>query len=374
MNRIILLILICCIKLHSQSTLITPGNSGNVQLPNLSNAQIQAINNPNSGAILFDNTFQVLRFFDGNSWVCVGCSQNTIQSIKLMRVKSFTLTSSGSTFFSSNIRDFKASDNAVGDAIDATNMQTAANGYLLNKSEIVVFDTNIPPQIANLNLSDVAKLLSQINWTFSYKYQQGVDVSVNSDHTNYRYLVRESGDFERKEGTILGTKVYKFTNKILEEKYQNVAVLIDNLINTNTNLNLLTLFGIDEISKYHIISTSPHFTVSSSGVLTFPSSQNKPQNAFGMIYLLPKSTNLPSFRLRVFTHKLPDATTRALYFNQDGSIKNRANYINNYFKNVVNTNIPKILHLSDGTTQGSRIKGIDDFDRIPPPTVGTEDL
>jgi hypothetical protein len=181
MNRIILLILICCIKLHSQSTLITPGNSGNVQLPNLSNAQIQAINNPNSGAILFDNTFQVLRFFDGNSWVCVGCSQNTIQSIKLMRVKSFTLTSSGSTFFSSNIRDFKASDNAVGDAIDATNMQTAANGYLLNKSEIVVFDTNIPPQIANLNLSDVAKLLSQINWTFSYKYQQGVDVSVNSE-------------------------------------------------------------------------------------------------------------------------------------------------------------------------------------------------
>jgi hypothetical protein len=374
MIRILLLLLLFSTELFAQSTLITPGTNGNIQLPNLTNAQIQAINNPQNGSIVFDKTFQVLRFFDGTSWVCVGCNPNSIQNIKYVKVKSFTLSSSGTNFTSTNIRDFKASDNAVGDVIDATTTPSSANGFLINKDEIIVLDSNIPSQILNQSLGDIAQLLNRVNWTFSYKYQQNVDVSVNSDHTNLVYLVREAGDFERREGVILGTKVYKFTNKLITEKYGNTVTLIDNLINSNSNLNLISLFGISEPSNYHVFSTSQFFPINSSGIMTFPASNNKPQNAYGLIYLLPKSMNLPSYRFRVFTHKLPDATTKALYFNQDGSIKNRTTYITNYFKNVVNNNIPKILHLSDGTTQGGRIKGIDDYDRIPPPTVGTEDL
>lgn len=369
MKKILQLIIILsyCQIAFTQSTLITPGSGGNIQVPNLSYSQIQAIVSPKKGMVVYDNTYNVLRYFNGSTFVCPDCTAEVVN--KKVRVKSFTLTLSNNNYYSSNIRDFKGSDNAVGDVIDATNTPTVANGYSLSNDEVIVFENVIPTQIQSLNFQQLGTLLGFVNWHSPVNYVQDVDVAVNSNETALTYTVREAGKYQRLEGNILGSKVYKFTNKLFIEKYISFQSIVDNLITNQTSTNVFSGFSITNSSQYQAMSTSPFFPVTSTGILTFPSGNGKPQNAFGIIYLLPMTANLPKYRLRVFTHRFPNTQTQTTYYNTNGTIKSRTTYINNYMKAIANANIPKMLHLVDGVTQNLKIA---DYNRVPPPTLGSE--
>lgn len=49
---------------------ITPNSNGNVGLPQLSDTQIKAINNPQKGSVVYDVTAGCVRYFDGEIWRC----------------------------------------------------------------------------------------------------------------------------------------------------------------------------------------------------------------------------------------------------------------------------------------------------------------
>ncbi len=70
-NKFAIIILIfISLNVLSQSTLITPGNGGNIQVPNLTYSQIIAITNPKKGMVAYDISFNCLRFFNGIEWIC----------------------------------------------------------------------------------------------------------------------------------------------------------------------------------------------------------------------------------------------------------------------------------------------------------------
>jgi hypothetical protein len=68
-----LLLFSVILKTKAQSSIIEPSN---LQLPNLSSTQIQAIELPQKGMMVFDKDVKTLRYFDGNAWVSNN-TQNT---------------------------------------------------------------------------------------------------------------------------------------------------------------------------------------------------------------------------------------------------------------------------------------------------------
>lgn len=54
----------------SQSTLITPGNKGNIKVPNLTYSQIIAIQSPETGMVAYDISYNCLRVYNGTQWIC----------------------------------------------------------------------------------------------------------------------------------------------------------------------------------------------------------------------------------------------------------------------------------------------------------------
>lgn len=64
----------------AQSTLITSGNQGTVQVPKLSYEQITAIQNPKAGMVAFDSTFRCLRYYTGTKWLCTSQSESNNSS------------------------------------------------------------------------------------------------------------------------------------------------------------------------------------------------------------------------------------------------------------------------------------------------------
>lgn len=61
---------------NAQSTLITSGNQGTVQVPKLSYDQITSIPNPKAGMVVFDSTFGCLRYYTGSKWLCTSQSES----------------------------------------------------------------------------------------------------------------------------------------------------------------------------------------------------------------------------------------------------------------------------------------------------------
>lgn len=350
----------------AQSVTITAGGSGNVKLPILTNSQITTFSNPQLGMMVFDQTFNVVRVFNGTGWVCLTCPSQPFASAQIANIKSFTLTqSTGNVYTASGIRDFKSSDNAIGD-IKTTLGGSAPNGFLLDNQEVIVFESTLSQVAQNLSSQEILHLVAQSPWVSSYIYNQPIDVAVKSDDTNLIYSVREAGNYERREGSIMGVKAYRFTNKVFTEKYAPFATVLDKIITVNTNVNLLSGMGITNTENYNIISNSPWFVVT-SGVLSFPRTTNKPQNNYGLIYFLPKSANLPAYRIRIFTHRA-SANTIGQYFDTNGNILNRTTYLDNYFGSVINANIPFMLYLPAGTNLRAVAA-----ERVPPPTAGTEE-
>jgi hypothetical protein len=75
MKKLILLLVLPFISL-AQSTLITAGTSGNVNLPNLTYNQILAIPSPQKGMQTFDTDYGCVRIYNGTSWRCHDTPQN----------------------------------------------------------------------------------------------------------------------------------------------------------------------------------------------------------------------------------------------------------------------------------------------------------
>ncbi len=73
---LILLFLLFCQIITAQSTLITSGSQGTVQVPKLSYDQITAIPNPKAGMVAFDSTFRCLRYYTGSKWLCTSQSES----------------------------------------------------------------------------------------------------------------------------------------------------------------------------------------------------------------------------------------------------------------------------------------------------------
>lgn len=68
--------LLLCQILNAQSTLITSGGEGTVQVPKLSYEQITSIQNPKAGMVAFDSTFRCLRYYTGTKWLCTSQSES----------------------------------------------------------------------------------------------------------------------------------------------------------------------------------------------------------------------------------------------------------------------------------------------------------
>ncbi|MBA4852180.1 hypothetical protein [Emticicia sp. BO119] len=371
----LLLLLILTTGAFSQSTTITAGQTANIQLPVLKNEELTSIASPKVGMMVFDQTFNVVRVFNGTTWTCIGCSEQVYSSVQLATVESFTLGSSkvgiNTVYTANNIGAFKISDNGIGNVKPVlSNSGTQPNGFLMDNQDVIVFESTLPWQLQILSQYDLLNIINRCQWVNPYTYSQPVDVVTNADTTNLVYTVREAGSFERREGSIFGMRAYKFRNKVFTEKYSPFITFFDKLITANTSVNLYTKMGISP-QAYNIISNSPWFAIN-DGVLTFPRGENKPQSNYGIIYFIAKSNTLPSFRMRIFTHR-PSRTSIERYFDANGNIRNRSDYLNNYYYDTMNTDMPAALNFST-TTPKLRLAG-DPPPRkeVPPPTAGTED-
>src|SRR6218665_1002863 len=70
-NLLLIIIFIATSRLLlAQSTTITPGSQGNIQMPRLSYDQIIAIPDPQAGMMAYDTTFKCLKYYNGNKWLC----------------------------------------------------------------------------------------------------------------------------------------------------------------------------------------------------------------------------------------------------------------------------------------------------------------
>lgn len=350
----------------AQSVTITAGGSSNVKLPLLTNTQITNFTNPQLGMMVFDQTYNVVRVFNGSGWVCLTCPEQPFSNAQLANIKSFTLnTGPGSTYSASGIRNFKSSDNAVGD-ITTSLSGLSPNAFQLDNQEVIAFDNTLPTPMQNLSSQEILNLVAQAQWTNPYTYVQPIDIAVKSDDANLIFAVREAGNFERREGYIMGLKAFRFTNKVFTEKYGPFSGVFDKIITINTTVNLLSGMSITNPDNYNIISNSEWFAIT-NGILSFPKNTNKPVNNYGVIYFLPKATNQTPYRMRVFTHRA-STNTISQYFNQSGTLINKSTYVDNYYGSIMTSSIPFMLYLPASTNLRATAA-----ERVPPPTAGTEE-
>lgn len=66
----IAVLLLTTFSSFAQSTLITPGSTGNIKVPNLTYSQIVSIPNPETGMVAYDISYNCLRFYNGTQWIC----------------------------------------------------------------------------------------------------------------------------------------------------------------------------------------------------------------------------------------------------------------------------------------------------------------
>lgn len=369
------LLLILTTGALSQSTTITAGQTANIQLPVLKNDELTSIVSPQVGMMVFDQTFNVVRIYNGTTWTCIGCSEQVYSSVQLASIESFMLGSSkvgtNTVYTANNVGSFKINDNGIGNVKPVlSNSGTQPNGFLMDNQDVIVFENTLPWQLQILSQYDLLNIINRCQWVNPYTYSQPVDVITNADDASLTYTVREAGSFERREGSIFGMRAYKFRNRLFTEKYAPFITFFDKLITANTSVNLYTAMGISP-QAYNIISNSPWFAIN-NGVLTFPRGENKPQSNYGLIYFIAKSNNLPSFRMRIFTHR-PSRASIDQYFDANGNILNRTNYLDNYYINAMNTDMPSALNFS---TKNPNLKLASDppsKKEVPPPTAGTED-
>ncbi|RFS16739.1 hypothetical protein [Emticicia sp. C21] len=362
----------------AQSTTITAGQTANVQLPVLKNEDITAIQSPKAGMMVFDQTFSVVRVYNGSTWTCIGCSEQVYSSVQLASVESFTLgntkVGTNTVYTANGLGTFKISDNGIGNVkpvLSNGNGNAQPNGFLMDNQDVIVFESTLPWQLQILPQFDLLNIINKCQWVNPYTYTQPVDVITSADSVNLIYTVREAGSFERRESNIFGMKAYRFRNKVFTEKYAPFKSFFDKLITANTSVDLYAAMNVSP-QAYNIISTSPWFAVN-DGILTFPRSATKPQSNYGLIYFIAKSNNLPSFRMRIFTHR-PSRTSIDQYFDANGNIRNRSSYLENYYYNTMNTDMPAALNFST-TSPKLRLAGDPPSKKeVPPPTAGTEDL
>ena len=291
------LLLTFTIGTFAQSTTITAGQTANIQLPVLKNEELSSIVSPQVGMMVFDQTFSVVRVFNGTTWTCIGCSEQVYSSVQLASIESFTLTNSkvgnNTVYAANNIGAFKVGDNGIGNVKPIlSNSGTQPNGFLMDNQDVIVFESTLPWQLQILPQYDLLNIINRCQWVNPYTYSQPVDVVTNADTTNLIYTVREAGNFERREGSIFGMRAYRFRNRVYTEKYAPFISFFDKLITANTSVNLYTAMNISP-QAYNIISNSPWFAVN-DGILTFPRSADKPQSNYGLIYFIAKSNTLPS--------------------------------------------------------------------------------
>lgn len=354
----------------SQSTVITAGPKANVQLPVLKNSDLLLMESPQSGMMVFDVTYGVVRVFDGTTWRCIGCGDESYTSAELATVESFTLGSSKSgtsTLFSAlNLGSFKNTDTGIG-AIKIGGKQP--NGFLLDNQDVIVFESALPLKIQLLPQADLLNLINRAKWENTSKYSQPVDIITESDESSLTFNVREAGEFERKEATILGLKAYKFQNKVFIEKYSGFVDFLDNLITSKTAVNLYTAMGLNP-KLYTVVSSSQWFAVN-DGILTFPS-EKRPESNYGVIYFIGKSKDLPNYRIRIFTHR-PTKNSITKYYDAKGKIRNRTTYLNDYYLKALNANIPSTLDFTSKAASSNLKVADPDRPKVPPPSAGTED-
>lgn len=373
----LLLLFAFTIGAFAQSTTITAGTTSNIQLPVLSNEAIKGIPSPQVGMMVFDQTFNLVRVFNGSTWVSISNSaEQAYSSVQLASVESFTLGNSkvgANTVYTANgISAFKISDNGIGKVkpiLSNGNGNSQPNGFVMDNQDVIVFESTLPLQLQILPQYDLLNIINRCQWVNPYTYTQPVDVVTEADDTNLIYTVRESGSFERRESNILGMKAYRFKNKVFTEKYAPFISFFDKLITANTSVDLYKAMNVNP-QAYNIISNSPWFAVN-DGILTFPRSATKPQSNYGLIYFIAKSNNLPSFRMRIFTHR-PSQASIDQYFDANGNIRNHTDYLDNYYLNTMNTDMPAALNFST-TSPKLRLAGDPPSKReVPPPTAGTE--
>lgn len=78
-NLVFLLLIIICKVSHSQSVTVTPNGiepMPPLSISNMTYDEMQNIENPTTGSLIFDTTFQCLRYFNGEEWICLLTSNN----------------------------------------------------------------------------------------------------------------------------------------------------------------------------------------------------------------------------------------------------------------------------------------------------------
>jgi hypothetical protein len=145
--------------LMAQSTIITPGSQGNIQIPRLSYDQIMAIPDPQAGMMAFDSTFKCLKYYNGNKWLCTSQTEGDGKLVGFAWQKKYPAIYS--------------SDNITNIATDNDNNVYIA-GYVRNAySDIYV-----------AKFSPNGTLIWEYKDTF-YNGDGGVSLIVDEDHNVY---------------------------------------------------------------------------------------------------------------------------------------------------------------------------------------------
>ncbi|WP_435354948.1 SBBP repeat-containing protein [Emticicia sp. SJ17W-69] len=234
MKRILTILLFFYIKSHAQFTLISPGDTnsnivtnttlnGGLELPKLTQTQIQAITNPKTGTLVYDLDLNSLRFYNGNRWVSTnetnfslqvgGVGQDSGNSIKfdkygnlyILGTFSQNIDIGGNTLSSSGFTDiFIAKFNNVGNLMWAVkgggNDEDYASDFVVEDSGVLTItgyyfgNTTIGSTNVNSNGNSdifVTQILSNgtFNWVQSIGGQMNDrSTSISNDGNGNTYV------------------------------------------------------------------------------------------------------------------------------------------------------------------------------------------
>lgn len=279
-------------------------------------------------------------------------SENTILHTNAIGTKSqyskveFSLVQSANYDLASQqivgLKKFNSKDNQIG-AVSTNDNISYANALITNNSDVIVFENNLPESIKNISKSELLNKINQIEWTQSaFKYSQPLDIIERVESNGLKLSVREAGNFGRDEAMFENQKIYKFKNNVYTEDYRALTDLLDEYTTTDKVVDMTEKLQLNK-ADYQVSSTSEWFKVVDKNVV-FIQAETKPTNTFGIIYFKPLKADLPTYRIRVFYHRVPQ-NIKETYF-QNGKVIDVDKYHKEYFKAIVDTNTPTCLFLT----------------------------
>lgn len=235
--------------------------------------------------------------------VALGCENETATTpaMKLTPVLVESGNISGITFTSSGA--FKATDNAIG-SIDSVDVSLdEVNGYADTKNNIYIFEGGkVPQEFKALSAAKLYDRLANATWKESGSYTLEHDALIYDGMVRFKYIFREKGTHNRQEASVLGSKIYKYTDKIIIEDYIGFLDFHE-YIRTQTPVEeYYKRIGISP-KEYRLRSDNPEIYDDKS--TTLPSTDlglSEGQSKSGFLFF-ESNTGKPTIRLRVVFFK-----------------------------------------------------------------------